>query len=61
VGQWCFFLEVYMCRSVGRLWFGVENVYVVHGCVRWMRGLVGSFCFAPTVACVSRTSFVFCW
>jgi hypothetical protein len=60
VGQWCFFLGVFMCRLVGRLWFKVGDVYEMYGCVRWVQGFVGSFCFAPTVACVSRTSFVFC-
>ncbi len=54
------FLDFCMCRSVGRLWFEVGYVYEVHCCERCVQGFVGSFCFAPTVACVSQTSFVFC-
>ena len=60
VGQWLLCLCVCMCRSVGRLWFELGNVYEKYGCVRWVQGFVGSFCSASTVACVSRTSFVFC-
>ncbi len=61
VMQRCFCLGDCMCRSVGRLWFEeVGNVYGLYRCVRWVQGFVGSFCFAPTVVCVSRTYFVFC-
>ncbi len=49
-----------MCLSVGRLWFEMVDAYEMYGRVRWMQGFVGSFCFAPTVACVSQTSFVYC-
>ncbi len=60
VGQWCLCLGDGMCRSVGRLWIELGDVSEMYGCVCWMRRLVGSFCFVPTVACVSQTSFVFC-
>ncbi len=59
MGQWCLCLGDCMCRSVGRLWIELGDVSEMYGCVRWVQRLVGSFCFASTVACVSRISFVF--
>jgi hypothetical protein len=60
MGQWCFCLVDCMCCLEGSLCIGEGDAFEMYGCVRWIWGSVGSFCFAPTVACVSQTSFVFC-